>query len=69
DRGLETARGVADRGLDAARGAAEGVLGDLTGALGGKQDPDELYEQVLERLRRDLVAELEQSGHLLRDHP
>ena len=33
----------------------------------GGADPDEIYEQVLERLRRDLVAELEQNGHLLRE--
>jgi len=31
------------------------------------QDPEELYEQVMTRLRRDLIAELEQNGHLLRD--
>jgi hypothetical protein len=30
-------------------------------------DPDEVYEQVMTRLRRDLIAELEQNGHLLRD--
>jgi hypothetical protein len=30
-------------------------------------DPDEIYEQVMTRLRRDLIAELEQNGHLLRD--
>jgi hypothetical protein len=31
------------------------------------QDPEELYEEVMTRLRRDLIAELEQNGHLLRD--
>ena len=47
--------GMADQALDAlAPGAAE-------------LDHEEIYEQVLERLRRDLVAELEQQGHLLRD--
>jgi hypothetical protein len=30
-------------------------------------DADEIYEEVIQRLRRDLVAELEQQGHLLRD--
>jgi hypothetical protein len=30
-------------------------------------DPDEIYEQVMTRLRRDLIAELEQNGHLLRE--
>jgi hypothetical protein len=32
-----------------------------------RPDADEIYEEVLQRLRRDLVAELEQQGHLLRD--
>ena len=31
-------------------------------------DPEAMYEEVLSRLRRDLVAELEQSGQLLHDH-
>ena len=31
------------------------------------QDPEELYEEVMARSRRDLIAELEQNGHLLRD--
>jgi hypothetical protein len=30
-------------------------------------DPEELYEEVMTRLRRDLIAELEQNGHLLRN--
>jgi hypothetical protein len=30
-------------------------------------DPDEIYEKVVDRLRRDLIAELEQHGHLLRE--
>ena len=30
-------------------------------------DPDEIYEQVVERLRHDLIAELEQHGHLFRE--
>jgi hypothetical protein len=29
----------------------------------------ELYEKVVARLRRDLVAELELGGNLYRDHP
>jgi hypothetical protein len=32
-------------------------------------DPEEMYEQVLERLKRDFIHDLEASGHLLRDHP
>ena len=35
---------------------------------GAAADPDEMYEQVLQRLRRDLIAELEQNGQLLRDN-
>jgi hypothetical protein len=30
---------------------------------------DEMYEDMLERLRRDLLVELELNGHLLRDNP
>ena len=30
-------------------------------------DSDEIYEKVVDRLRRDLIAELEQHGHLLRE--
>jgi hypothetical protein len=37
------------------------------GAAPEAPDPDEVYEQVMTRLRRDLIAELEQNGHLLRD--
>jgi len=36
-------------------------------AAAAEADPDAIYEQVLERLRRDLVAELEQNGQLLRE--
>ena len=36
-------------------------------AAPAEADPGAIYEQVLERLRRDLVAELEQNGHLLRE--
>ena len=32
-----------------------------------EDDSDEIYEKVVERLRRDLIAELEQHGHLLRE--
>jgi hypothetical protein len=28
---------------------------------------DEMYEHIVQRLRRDLIAELELGGHLLRD--
>ena len=37
------------------------------GAAPEAPDPDEVYEQVMTRLRRDLIAELEQNGHLLRE--
>jgi hypothetical protein len=36
-------------------------------AAPAEADPDAIYEQVLGRLRRDLVEELEQNGHLLRE--
>jgi hypothetical protein len=70
DQGLAAGQGLANQGLTAAQNAAGGALDAVAGAVGGKAaDPEEIYEQVLERLRRDLVAELEQNGHLLRDHP
>jgi hypothetical protein len=75
DRALAAGEGLADQGLAMAQGAAGNALDSAAGALGlptgagGKQDPEEAYEEVLRRLRRDLVAELEQNGHLLRDNP
>jgi hypothetical protein len=38
-----------------------------TGPAAPELDPEEVYEQVMTRLRRDLIAELEQNGHLLRE--
>jgi len=52
----EAAAGTPHQGADPA--AADAPAG---------ADPDEIYEQVVERLRRDLIAELEQHGHLLRE--
>jgi hypothetical protein len=31
--------------------------------------PDQMYDYFLERLRRDLVVEREQLGHLIIDNP
>jgi hypothetical protein len=31
--------------------------------------PDQMYDYILERLRRDLVVEREQLGHLIIDNP
>ena len=67
DRGSQLAHGAVDQAASAAQGA-------LGGAAGGdpadaKAAADEMYDEVLQRLRRDLVVELEQSGHLLRDNP
>ena len=38
-----------------------------SGAAAPGLDPEEVYDQVMTRLRRDLIAELEQNGHLLRE--
>ena len=70
------AQGMANQGMAAAQGVA-GQAQDAAAALdhpagaaaGAPADAEEMYEQVVERLRRDLIAELEQNGHLLRDHP
>jgi len=61
---------VVARVIDAAPSPAASVAHEAPGPGGAapaEADPDAIYEQVLERLRRDLVAELEQNGHLLRE--
>ena len=73
DRGVSTVEGVADHGLQRAlveQGAdsANGPVSEAPGAPAQGADPEEMYEQVLQRLRRDLIAELEQNGQLLRDN-
>ena len=61
---------LADTGSDAVADLAQRGADAAQAALGAaKPDPDEMYEQVLERLRRDLIHELELHGHLLRHHP
>ena len=76
DRATDAGEGVADRGVAAVQGvgqqaieAAGSAAGDALGLpeQGEAADPEEIYEQVIERLRRDLIAELEQHGHLLRE--
>jgi hypothetical protein len=50
---------------DAATGVSE-ALAQLSGAApGGAPDIDEIYEGVVERLRRDLLVERERMGDLL----
>ena len=51
-----------------ASGNASGGAEHPQGAAGRRRRPDEMYEQVLSRLRRDLVAELELTGRYLHDH-
>jgi len=50
-----------------ASGNASGGAEHPQGAQGGA-DPEEMYEQVLSRLRRDLRDELELTGRYLHDH-
>jgi hypothetical protein len=54
-------------GLTSAAGAAAGAVSGAGGALAAAALPsiDEIYETVLERLRRDLLAERERMGDLL----
>jgi hypothetical protein len=49
-------------------GALPGGAGGLLGAAAGAApNVDDLYEGILERLRRDLLAERERMGDLLGD--
>ena len=56
-----------------AHGAIDHAASAAHGALGGgspeeqKAQADEMYDHVLERLKRDLIGELEANGQLLRD--
>ena len=73
DRGADAVQGLSNQGRSMASDALQGAADTVGGALGlpgqgAAADPDEMYEQVLQRLRRDLIAELEQSGQLLRDN-
>jgi hypothetical protein len=54
-----------------AQGAAQGLMGQAQGLLGGVgagggglPDIDEIYESVVERLKRDVLAERERMGDL-----
>jgi hypothetical protein len=59
---------VARRAAEAAGGALPAGAGGLLGAAGGAApNMDDLYEGILERLRRDLLAERERMGDLLGD--
>jgi hypothetical protein len=65
DSGAQYAHGIVDQGASAVR--------DAVGAPAGASSPedqkakaDEMYDEMLTRLRRDLISELEAGGHLLR---
>jgi len=63
------ARAVTDVAADTPQSSASTSHSGIpdSAAPAKPQDPEELYEEVMTRLRRDLIAELEQNGHLLRD--
>jgi creatinine amidohydrolase/Fe(II)-dependent formamide hydrolase-like protein len=62
---------VAHSAVDHASSAAQGLLGGGADANpeAAKKAADEMYDEVLQRLRRDLIHELEATGNLLRDNP
>jgi hypothetical protein len=64
---VQQGQGMASQAIHGAADAVGDALG-LPGEGAAGADPEEMYEQVLQRLRRDLIAELEQSGQLLRDN-
>jgi hypothetical protein len=68
EHAVQGAVGQAEHAAQGAAGQAAGAAEHAAGAV-AKHDPEEIYEQVVDRLKRDLLGELEQHGHLLREHP
>jgi hypothetical protein len=62
---------AASNAIDSASSTASSAIDQVSQAVGApgqpEQDPEEIYELVVDRLKRDLIAELEQNGHLLRE--
>jgi hypothetical protein len=74
DQGLHALSGAASQAQHlaqsvghAAAGAAGAAAHAAGAAAGGGGAADELYEQVVERLRRELLVERERMGDLLGD--
>jgi hypothetical protein len=63
---------LVDRGADYAHGLVDHAASSVHDVVGGgspedaKAKADEMYDEMLTRLRRDLVSELEAGGNLLR---
>jgi hypothetical protein len=68
DQAIGQATNVAHGAIDHAAAAAHEALGGGESPEDAKAKADEMYEHVLQRLRRDLIGELEASGQLLRDN-
>jgi hypothetical protein len=65
---LPTAGALAQQAAQAVGGALPGGAAGLLGApAAAMPNIDDLYEGILERLRRDLLAERERMGDLLGD--
>ena len=70
EQGLHAVSGAASQATHLAQSvghAAAGAAGAAAHAAGGGGAADELYEQVVERLRRELLVERERMGDLLGD--
>ena len=61
--------GVADAARHEAQALGAALPGQAAGLLGaaGVPNVDDIYEGIIERLRRDLLAERERMGDLLGD--
>jgi hypothetical protein len=68
DQAIDRGSQLAHSGIDQAASAAHGALGGGSPEA-QKASADEMYDEMLQRLRRDLINELEASGQLLRDNP
>jgi hypothetical protein len=62
---------AASSAIESASSTASSAVDQVSQAVGAPgqqaQDPEAIYELVVDRLKRDLIAELEQNGHLLRE--
>jgi hypothetical protein len=73
DRAVSEGQQLVDRGAAAAHGAVDRAAGAANELLGGtpeeqKAKANEMYDLVLQQLKRDLLHELEATGHLTRDY-
>ena len=69
DQARETVAGYADQAQQAATGALDQARAALPGGArgGGAGDPDKQFEELYDRLKRELMIEQEQLGQLFHE--